>query len=391
VADELFVHLDLADSIPNRDFVLRWKVAGGETRSGMVVQKGKDGANYFAMTIVPPADLARLPRSPVEMVFTLDVSGSMSGRPIEQAKTAVRWALRHLRPDDTFQVVRFAGGAEQMADRPVPATPENVRRALQYIEGTSAGGGTMMLEGLSKALTAPADESRHRYVVFLTDGFIGNDVEVLGALQRMLGNSRVFAMGVGPSVNRYLMDHMAKLGRGAVAYLDLKENAEEAMATFFGAVSHPAMTDLAIDLGGVEAKDVFPKRLPDLFVGRPVTVVGRLGREGLGQVKVTGKVRGETGTVEVAVSKGEGDRGALPAVWARMKIAELGDRLAAEPGDAQAAADVRRVAMDYGLMSAFTAFVAVDATGRTQGAFGTTVATPVAVPEGVRYETAVPE
>jgi Ca-activated chloride channel family protein len=187
------------------------------------------------------------------------------------------------------------------------------------------------------------------------------------------------------------MEHMAKLGRGAVAYLDLKENAEEAMATFFAAVSHPAMTDLAIDFGGVEARDVYPKRLPDLFVGRPVTVVGRLSGEGLGAVKVTGKVRGETGAVEVGVSKGEGDGGALPAVWARMKIAELGDRLAVEPGDAQAAADVRRVALDYGLMSAFPAFVAVDATERTKGAFGTTVATPVPVPEGVRYETAVPE
>ena len=244
------VVLDAGDWIPNRDFVVRWEVAGGEIKSGLVVQKGKDGANYFAMTIVPPADLAQLPRSPVEMVFALDVSGSMNGRPIGQAKSAVRWALHHLRPDDTFQVVRFAGGAEQMAERPVPATAENVRRALSYIDGTSAGGGTMLLEGLRKALTAPSDESRQRYVVFLTDGYIGNDVEVLGALQRMLGNSRVFAMGVGPVVNRYLMEHMAKLGRGAVAYLGLNENAEEAMATFYGAVSHPAMTDLAIDFGG---------------------------------------------------------------------------------------------------------------------------------------------
>jgi Ca-activated chloride channel family protein len=137
--------------------------------------------------------------------------------------------------------------------------------------------------------------------------------------------------------------------------------------------------------------EVYPTRLRFLLVGRPVTVVGRLAGVGLGAVRVTGKVRGETGAVDVVVSKGEGEAGVLAAVWARMKIAELGDRLAVEPGDAGAAADVRRVALDYGLMSAFTAFVAVDATERTKGAFGTTVATPVPVPEGVRYETAVPE
>jgi len=395
------VTLDEGDSIPNKDFVLRWKVAGEGVRSGMVVQRGADGAKYFAMTVVPPAEMERLPRSPVEMVFTVDVSGSMEGRPIKQAKSAVRWALRHMRPDDTFQVVLFASEAKLMAERPVPATPENVRRALRYLDTTGAGGGTMMLDGLRKALAAPGDESRPRYVVFLTDGFIGNDVEVLGALQKMLGGSRVFSVGVGPSTNRYLLEHMAKLGRGAVAYLGLKDNAEDVMAEYFGAISHPALTDLAIDFGGgaggggAEAVDVFPRRLPDLFVGRPVTVVGRVRGEPPKAVKVSGKVRGETAAVEVAVREEadgvEGRGAALPAVWARMKIADLGDRLALEPGDGEAAAQVKGVALEYGLMSAFTAFVAVDATARTAGDHGTTVATPVRVPEGVRYETSVPE
>ena len=407
------VTLDESDRIPNRDFVLRWKVAGEGVKSGLVVARGKHGSNYFAMTIVPPADMKRLPRSPVEMVFTLDVSGSMDGRPIEQAKSATRWALRHLRPDDTLQVVRFAGGAEQMAERPVPATPENVRRAMQYIEGSGAGGGTMMLEGLRKALGAPADESRQRYVVFLTDGYIGNEAEILGALQRMLGDARVFAMGIGPSTNRYLLEHMAKLGRGAVAYLDLKQNAEDVMAEYFGAISHPALTDLALDFGGAEAAGVFPQRLPDLFVGRPVTVVGRIKGEAPKAVKITGKVRGEAQALEVAISEADpggeaeaaSDRrsgtlqradfaaaeAALPSVWARMKIADLGDQLARQPEDSDAVAQVRRVALEYGLMSAYTAFVAVDSLTRTAGEHGTTVATPVPVPEGVRYETTVPE
>lgn len=385
------VTLDEGDRIPNRDFVLRWKVAGEGVRSGLVVRKDKDGkGGYFAMMVVPPEELRKLPRSPVEMVFVLDVSGSMEGRPLEQAKGAVRWALARLQADDTVQVVRFASDAKVMAERPVPATPQNVRRAMKYIEGTSAGGGTMMLEGLRRALAPPADESRPRYVVFLTDGFIGNEAEILGALQRMLGGSRVFGVGVGSSVNRYLLEHMAKLGRGAVAWLGLRDNAEDAMAAYFGAISHPAMTDLVADWGAGTKVETYPKRMPDLFVGRPVTVVGRFEGEAPKQVRVSGRVRGETQAVDAVAddSAGAGEA-ALGAVWARMKIADLGDRLALDPRDGEVPVAVRQVALEHGLMSAYTAFVAVDAMTRTAGDKGTTVATPVPVPEGTRYETTV--
>jgi Ca-activated chloride channel family protein len=385
------VSLAASDAIPNRDFVLRWKVAGEGIKAGLVLQRDKDGnGGYFAMMLVPPEDVRRLPRAPVEMVFTLDVSGSMAGRPIEQAKSAVRWALAHLRPDDTLQVVRFAGGAEQMAERPVPATPQNVRRATRYVEGTAAGGGTMMLEGLRKALQAPSDDSRPRYVVFLTDGFIGNESEILGALKQSLGGSRVFSVGVGSATNRYLLEHMAKLGRGAVAFLGPRDNAEEVMAGYFGAISHPAMTDLSIDWGGSRVADVYPQRLPDLFVGRAVTIVGRYEGEAPRQVKVNGRVRGDTHTVEATASAAAA-AAALSAVWARAKIADLGDRLALDPRDPEVPTLVRQVALEHGLMSAYTSFVAVDALTRTRGDHGTTVATPVPVPEGVRYETSVTE
>jgi Ca-activated chloride channel family protein len=235
--------------------------------------------------------------------------------------------------------------------------------------------------------------------VFLTDGYIGNEAEILGALQQTLGGARVFSMGVGSSPNRYLMEHMAKLGRGAVAYLGLNDRPEETMAEYFGAISHPAMTDLSIDFGsGAEAVEVYPKRLPDLFVGRPVTVVGLMRGETPQSVKVRGKVRGEERALEVAVSRGAGSTAqgaavpvALPAVWARMRIADLGNHLARNPGDAGAVSQVRRVALEYGLLSAYTSFVAVDSMTRTAGEYGTTVVTPVPVPEGTRYETSVNE
>ena len=393
-AERAAVTLDAGDTVPSRDFVLRWKVAGEGVKSGMVARRAKDGDSYFAMTVVPPADLGRLPRSPVEMVFALDVSASVSGRPIEQAKAAVRWALAHMRPDDIFQIVRFGSRAEAVADRPLAASPENVRRAIRFIEGGDAGGGTGVPDVLRAALSTPRNEGRRRYVVFLTDGYLGNEAEIVGELRRTLGDARVFAIGVGSSPNRYLIEHMAKLGRGAVAYIGPGDDAEEVMAAYFNAATRPALTDLAIDTGGAEAADVYPRRLPDLFVGRPVTIVGRFAGDAPAAVTLRGRVDGDDHAVEVAVARSPGKgavEAALPAVWARMKIADLVDRLATEPTDSSVAAQVRQVAVEHGLMSAYTAPVAVDSMTRTAGGHGTTGFTPVPVPEGVRYDTTVSE
>ena len=422
------VVLDDADRIPNRDFVLRWKVAGEGIKSGLIVRRddrrdddprdGREGqaagGGYFALMLVPPADLKRLPRSPLEMVFTIDVSGSMTGRPLAQAKSAVRYALTHMGRDDTFQVVRFSGNADAFADRPVPATPENVRRALRFIEGTDPSGGTRMIEGIRRSLEFPADESRPRCVAFLTDGYIGNEAEILGALRRTLGRSRVFSFGVGTAVNRYLMEHMAKLGNGAVAYVGLQDRHEgaEVMAAYFERISHPALTDITIDWGGAQVGEVFPQRVPDLFVGRPVILTGRFTGTPPTTVRITGRVRGEAQHMQVTANSGDtaGAAKALPLVWARMKMADLADRstyaAAGEPagegavgvaaeGEGEGAADlprqIRQVALDYGLMSAYTAFGAVDSLTRTAGDHGTTVPVPVPVPAGVRYETTVGE
>jgi Ca-activated chloride channel homolog len=385
------VSIDPADNVPNRDFVLRCKIAGDGIKSGLIAHKDDKGnGGYFTLMLVPPESLRHLPRKPLEFVFTLDVSGSMSGRPIEQAKAAMRYALTHMGPDDTFQVVKFANDAEQMAPRPLPATPQNVRAALRYMDGTDAGGGTMMLEGMRKSLDFPHDQSRLRCVSFLTDGYIGNEDEILRAMHGWLGDARVFSFGVGPATNRYLLDHMAKMGNGAAAYLSLKDKADEVMGAYFERISHPALTDLQIDWGGMKVKEVFPRRMPDLFVGRPVILTGRYEGNGPTTIKVRGKTANETQAFDLPVNLDQpaADSRALPAVWARMKIADLADQSTYE-GGRELADEVKQVALEYGLMSSFTAFVAVDSLTKTAGDHGTTVGVPVPVPEGVRYDTTV--
>ena len=383
------------DTIPNRDFVLRYQVAGGTTKSALVAHREERGG-YFTLMIFPPKDPTSLPRRPLEMVFTVDVSGSMSGRPIEQAKSALRYALANMDARDTFQVITFSSDARQLFERPVPVTRDNVQSALSFVNSQRGGGGTMMIEGIKASLNFPRDEERLRFVSFLTDGYIGNEAEILRAVHDNLGASRIFSFGVGSSVNRYLLDHMAKMGSGAVAYLSLNDKAEEVMGPYFERISHPAMTDVEIDWGGMKVTEVYPRRVPDLFVGRPVIISGRFEGEGNGTIKVRGRAGNEVAEMVVPVKVGAGAEAtaahkAISAVWARTKIADLADRSAWDVEARELPAQVRQVALEYGLMSPFTAFVAVDSLTRTGGTHGVTVNVPVPVPEGVRYETTVDE
>jgi Ca-activated chloride channel family protein len=390
VDSQVIIKLDEGDRVPNQDFVLRYKVAGERTKSGLIVQKDEKGQGYFTLMLVPPENLGSLPPRALEIVFTLDVSGSMDGAPINQSKAAMRYALAQMNPQDTFQIVQFAGHAAAMAQQPLPATPDNVRAALAYMEQTQAGGGTMMLEGIRASLDIPRDENRLRFVGFLTDGYIGNEAEILKAVKASLGQARVFSFGVGSAPNRYLLDGLARQGRGAVAYLGLNDDATEVMAHFYERIRRPALTDIEIDWNGMQVSEVFPQEIPDLFVGRPVVLTGKFSGEGVDKIRIRGRVGNEVQAVElpVAMDGPAVGRKALPAVWARMKIADLADEAAMAPS-ADVAAQVRQVALEYGLMSSFTSFVAVDSSARTGGTFGTTVAVPVPVPPGVRYETAV--
>ncbi len=387
------------DTIPNKDFVLRYRVAGDAVKPGLLVQPDEDGAGgHFAMTLTPPADLSGLPQGPLELVFVLDCSGSMNGRPIEQAKAAVSRALDRLRPTDSFQIIRFSNNASALGRAPLDATPENIAKGRKYLSGLHGGGGTMMIEGIKAALDFPHDPERLRFVAFLTDGFIGNDDQILHEMGARLGDSRVFSFGVGSAPNRYLMDRMARVGRGAAAYVGLNHDAGPVMDLFLDRVERAALTDIALDFGDLNVAEVYPRRVPDLFVGRPVVVLGRY--EGRADerdwsgVRVNGRAGGEARGFAVGEPADVGALagGSLGTVWARMKIADIVAASVASGADArreELALEVERVALAHGLMSAFTAFVAVDSSRVTEGGHGTTVAVPVPVPEGVRYETTV--
>jgi Ca-activated chloride channel family protein len=326
------------------------------------------------------------------MVFTLDVSGSMNGRPIEQAREAIRYALNHMQPNDTFQIIRFANQTELMTPRAVPATPENVHLGLAYIDQMSAGGGTEMLEGIRDSLNFDRDPERSRYVAFLTDGYIGNEADILREIHNSVRDSRIFSFGVDGSPNRYLLDHMAKMGAGAAAYPALSDNPDEIMAPYFERISHPAMTDISVDFGNMQVSDVYPQKIPDLFVGRPVIITGRFtGESAPASVHVHGRYAGEAQdfAIPIKLDDPQAQHAGVKSVWARMKISDLAERSVWDNGLSDAQTSIKQLALDYNLMSQFTAFVAVDSTMQTAGDHGISVKVPVPVPDGVRYDTTV--
>ncbi|RZV37407.1 MAG: VWA domain-containing protein [Chromatiales bacterium] len=386
------VQLAAGATIPNKDFILDFRVAGETMKSDLLTYVDPETQQgYFTMMLYPPEVTDKLERRNMEMVFVIDASGSMSGTPMDQAKGAVLAALDHLQEGDTFQIIRFSSNASQFGEAPVPATKQNIKKARRYVQNLSGGGGTQMIEGVKAALDFPHDPARLRFVSFLTDGYIGNEAQILGEVHKRIGASRIFSFGVGSSVNRYLMERMAKIGKGAVAYLGPQDSGYEIMDGFFNRISHPALTDVRIDWQGMAVSDVYPSVLPDVFVGRPIVVTGKyLGHAN--DVRILGRQGNRDHSVIIESSNDTSSAPQLAKTWARMRIAELEDRKtwSADPYD-EIGEEIKATALQHQLMSDYTSYVAVDTSERTEGEYGTTVHQAVPVPDGVRYDTTVEE
>ncbi len=375
------------DTIPNKDFVLRYDVAGQQPQIGVLTHRGELGG-YFQLMFQPPESPEPADVTPKEMVFVMDTSGSMSGEPIALSKKAVRYALENLNSNDTFQIIRFSEVASPFSKEPLLATRENIRRGLSYINGLAGEGGTMMIEGIKAALDYPYWEKRLRIVCFMTDGYIGNEGEILHAVEEKLGdNARLFSFGVGSSVNRYLLEQMAEVGRGDVQYILPNEKPTEAVKKFYERVRNPVLTNIRVDWDNLAVKELYPARIRDLFAGQPMLVLGRYDRAGTATVKVHGKIGGKDVTYEIPVKlpRSEPENSALAPLWARARIKELmAEQYGGSNPDVVAA--VTELALKYRLMSEYTSFVAVEEKVVNEGGEVKTIQVPVEMPEGVSYE-----
>jgi hypothetical protein len=477
-------------TIPNRDFMLRWQAgATGVEPSFFAHTSSSSDADakggFFALMLEPPARVAPSEIRPRELVFVLDVSGSMNGFPIEKSKELARKAIARMRPNDTFNIITFAGNTAVLWPEPKPATAENLAVADQFIAGASGAGGTEMMTAINAALVqpgrsgieparllelpadgrtltiaVPADaltvdgarwkidagagadgarksvlaeipvilpenpkrlavllegawttksgdrvfvartarfedaDARTRLVFFLTDGYIGNDQAVVQAVRDNARASRVFSFGIGSSVNRFLLDEMARAGRGVSEVVTLAEDADAVVDRLVRRIDAPVLTDLELAIDpALGIRDVIPStgRLPDLYDVEPLVLLGRFDRAARGSITL----RGRTGagpwerTVSVELPEREERHDVVPTLWARAKVDEiLLPKLAAvenETLDATTRRSVIRLGEAFHITTPFTSFVAVEKSRVVVGGKPMLVAVPVELPSGTNW------
>ena len=377
------------ERVPNKALVLRFETAADTPQLGFVTHRvGRDG--FFALTLEPRADVPDRQTTPREMFFVVDTSGSMSGGPLAQVKAAIERSLKGMHPGDSFQIIRFSDRAASLATAPLENTPENVARGLAYLRGLGAGGGTEMMSGVRACLDAPADPERLRMVFFLTDGYIGNDDQIVAEVKRRLGSARLFSLGVGSDVNRSLLERMAEVGRGDALYVDLDDDPDDVVERFYARVSRPYLTDIEVRWGGLGVHDWRPSPIPDLFEGQPLHLVGRYDEPGTGTVTVTGRIAGRRWKKRIELTLPEEDQGHgwLPALWARRQIHHFSALLGPYDEDPEIVEKITELALAFDLMSDYTAFVAVerDVVANPSPEEQRTLLAAVTMPEGVSYE-----
>ncbi|MEO1229595.1 MAG: VIT domain-containing protein [Myxococcota bacterium] len=345
------------------ELVLRWRLASGTSpAAGLTFYEGQD-ERFFMMTVAPPqrVDPDRLP--PREVDFLLDVSCSMRGFPLDVAKVVMRESLTRLRPTDRFNIHFFASGGWTYAPTPQPATPENVQAALRAVDVRRGGGGTQLVHALEAVAKLPRAKGLARSIVVVTDGLVSFERAAFAKIRERIEGT-VFTLGIGANVNRMLVEGVARAG-GGVAYVAHDEAAaKEEAARLVKNLRAPVMTDVKLSIQGLDAYDLEPPSLPDLYADRPVVVVGKYRGAARGSFRLSGMTAASSFEQRLSASETQpaSENAPLRALWARRHLQRVADDRALADGGADAET-ITALGLKYGLLTEHTSFVAVDSEG----------------------------
>ena len=377
--------LDDADAFQgNRDFIVRYRLAGEQIASGLLLYQGKD-ENFFLYMAQPPQRVANTADIPGrEYIFVVDVSGSMNGFPLSVSKRLLRDLIGQLRPTDLFNLVLFSGDSALFSTKSVSANPENINKAIGLIEQQRGGGGTELLAAVKQAMSVPREPDYSRSIVVVTDGYIEAEKGVFDYIRDNLDRSNVFAFGIGSAVNRYLIEGVAKAGMGEPFIVTSEAEAPAIAAKFREYIQTPVLTDIEVNPVGFDVYDVHPGHVPDLFAHRPVILFGKWRGSQGGYFELKGKTgQGDYVTrVDVASAQPDDANRALRYLWARSRIAELSDYGLINP-DADRIKTITHLGLKYNLLTQYTSFIAVrELVSNAQGS-AEDVDQPQPLPEGV--------
>jgi Ca-activated chloride channel family protein len=339
----------------DHDFVLRWQPAGGAVPDVAVFTESLDGETYALAVVVPPTVLPETPL-PREMILVIDVSGSMQGQSIRQARRAATFALDALTPADRINVIAFNGTTRTLFPFAVPADHHAVRRARDFLRGLKADGGTEMYPALAQAFSPRPPADHLRQVVFVTDGAVGGEADLIALIRRERGEARLFPVGIGAAPASHLMQRMADAGQGSYTQIGTVDEVGERMAELFTKLEHPVLTGIEVRWPGVA--EPWPQAVPDLYAGEPLMLTARV-PDADGVLRLSGWLGRRPWSQQVALN----DRVPAPGVgilWARRKVAALtsgaGTPLSAE----QVRDEVTEIGLRHSLTTRYTSFVAVE-------------------------------
>lgn len=371
----------------NRDFMLHYRLAGERIESGLMLYRGEE-ENFFLAMVQPPTRVATRQINPRDYIFVVDISGSMHGHPLDTAKTLLRQLIGGLRASDTFNVMLFSGSSRMLSPASVPATRANIEAALRALDEQGGGGSTEIVPALRRIAALPKAPDLSRTVIVVTDGYVAVEDEVFRLIAQQLDRANLFAFGIGSSVNRHLIEGMARAGQGEAFIVTRPDQAAAQAERLRRIVEAPVLTQVKARFEGLETYDVSPQHLPDVMAGRPVLLFGKWRGDGPppagARLVVEGRAAEGAWREELeADGRDSQATAALRHLWARQRIAALGDQEALEGGQSQKAA-ITALGLRYSLLTTYTSFIAVDQVVRNPNpSLDPSVKQPLPLPEGV--------
>jgi Ca-activated chloride channel homolog len=354
---------------PGNDFIVNYTLDDNEIKTGMLLYEGEE-ENFF-LSMVQPANPDLPFDSPKrEYIFLMDVSGSMSGEPIEVSKALIVDLLSNLNFDDKFNIIFFAGNSTILAPNSILATSENIDLAVQMIENAGAGGSTMILPAMRSALNMEVEEDYSRIFAILTDGYVTVEKEAFDLIRENLNEANFFAFGIGNSVNRLIIEGIAYVGEGEPFVVSQGVDPSEVASTFKSYIERPTLNNIEVIFDGVDAYDVEPYTIPDVFAERPIVVYGKYNGVPEGTITINGDLA--NGTVSSSLSfedytAGMDENIALKYLWARKRIKLMSDYGIAsnETDTISIEEEITQLGLKYSLVTEYTSFVAVDSNSVT--------------------------
>ena len=383
--DGLFdITLD-GETFADRDFVLEWTPEGGPTPKAGLFTETLSGTDYHLLMLTPPTEgVLDIPR---DVTFILDVSGSMAGESLAQAKAGLRRALDSLGPEDRFNIIAFDDRTYTMWSGLKPADRRNRQAADRWLARQDGGGGTEMLPALRTALGQQRpDEDRLAQILFLTDGAISNEDALFEAIETGRGEARVFTIGMGSAPNTHFMRRAAELGRGTHIHIGDVSEASARMDDLTAKLERPVMTDIQLVWPDGAAAKAWPNPVPDLYAGETLHVTASLPSGVTGDVRVMGDRLGEPFEAVLPLGRGA-SRPGVSKLWAREKIATLElERLTDYGRQSEIDEEILETALDFSLVTRLTSLVAVDVTPRRpDGEILKTAHAPNMAPKGWEF------